>query len=163
MADARLGRKWPQGRREMLAGRSRACVVCGGMKPPAAFQPKRRGRALNLYCNDCAKQSANVRRALQPRRSPLADNARAIHKALTRLGASQIRRKGVKGMTPEELAVRLRKLPERIAAVVGKSYAVKGDSFELADDEIVGRIRDLLDELDETLIERNKNKKLARR
>jgi hypothetical protein len=63
----------------------------------------------------------------------------------------------------EQYALRLAKLPDRIAAVIGKTYAVKGDGFEIADDQAVMMIRDLVDELDDTLIERNKNKRLARR
>ncbi|MET0466775.1 MAG: hypothetical protein ABW007_26680 [Chitinophagaceae bacterium] len=63
----------------------------------------------------------------------------------------------------ERYAVKLAKLPDRIAAVIGKTYAVKGDGFEIADDQAVMMIRDLVEELDDTLIERNKNKRLARR
>ena len=66
-------------------------------------------------------------------------------------------------MNAEQYALRLAKLPDRIAAVVGKTYAEKGDAFEIADDQAVMMIRDLLIELDETLIERNKNKRLPRR
>lgn len=54
------------------------------------------------------------------------------------------------------------RFPERVAAIVGKTYAVRGDGFKLSDDEALTRIRDLLDELDATLIARNKNKRLSR-
>ncbi len=54
------------------------------------------------------------------------------------------------------------RFPERVAAIVGKTYATMGDGFKLSDDEALTRIRDLLDELDETLIERNKKKRLSR-
>ncbi len=53
------------------------------------------------------------------------------------------------------------KFPERVAAIVGKTYAVMGDEFKLSDDEALTRIRDYLDELDETIIERNKKKRLS--
>lgn len=62
----------------------------------------------------------------------------------------------------EEYAKKLAKLPDRVAAIVGKTYSERGDAFELADDQAMGMIRDLLFELDETIIERNKNKRLAR-
>ena len=67
-----------------------------------------------------------------------------------------------------EYATKLAKLPDRIAAVVGKTYAVMGDAAwdedrHLADNEALAMIVDLLEELDETIIERNKNKRLARR
>jgi hypothetical protein len=62
----------------------------------------------------------------------------------------------------EEHAIKLRKLPDRIAAIIGKTCAEAGDAFEIADDEALGRIRDLLLEIDEEIINRNKNKRLAR-
>lgn len=65
-------------------------------------------------------------------------------------------------MTVKMQAASFMKLPERIASIVGKTYAVMGDDFKLADDEALTRIRDLLDELDSTLIERNKKKRLSR-
>jgi hypothetical protein len=63
----------------------------------------------------------------------------------------------------EDKAMKLAKLPDRVAAVVGKTYAVMGDAFELCDDEGMLRIVDLLNEIDPTLIERNKEKRLIRR
>lgn len=55
------------------------------------------------------------------------------------------------------------RFPERVAAIVGKTYSVRGDDPKvIPDDEALTRIRDLLDELDNTLIERNKNKRLSR-
>jgi hypothetical protein len=69
------------------------------------------------------------------------------------------RGKGVKWM-PEEYAVKLKKFPERVAAIVAKTYAELGDSAQISDDEAVSRIRDLLNELDENIIERNRKKKL---
>lgn len=65
-------------------------------------------------------------------------------------------------MTVKMQAASFMKLPERVAAIVGKTYAVMGDDFKLADDEALTRIRDLLDELDPTLIDRNKKKRLSR-
>lgn len=66
-------------------------------------------------------------------------------------------------MSAEEYAVKIAKLPDRIAAIIGKTYAEQGDASVLADDEALMKIRDLLNELDETLIPRNKNKRLSRR
>ncbi len=65
-------------------------------------------------------------------------------------------------MSIKRQALDLVRLPERIAAVVGKTYSVMGDDFKLSDDEALTRIRDLLEELDGTLIERNKKKRLSR-
>lgn len=66
---------------------------------------------------------------------------------------------------PEQHAIALAKLPERVAAIVGKTFSVIGsDAFDrgLADDQAIAMIKDLLDELDEGIIERNQNKSLAR-
>jgi hypothetical protein len=61
-----------------------------------------------------------------------------------------------------DYATQLAKLPDRIAAILGKSVAVKGDAFDLDDAEALIMILDIINELDSTLIERNKDKKLAR-
>ena len=63
----------------------------------------------------------------------------------------------------EQQSVRLLRFPERVAAIIGKTYTIRGDDPKvIPDDEALMRIRDLLDELDETVIERNKNKRLSR-
>ena len=61
---------------------------------------------------------------------------------------------------PEELAIKMRRLPERIAAVVGKTFAIQGDEAPLADEEAINRILGLLYEIDPQLVDRNKDKRL---
>lgn len=63
----------------------------------------------------------------------------------------------------EDYALKVAKFPDRVAAIIGKTGAEMGDSATLADDEGLMRIRDLLFEIDESLVERNKNKRLFRR
>ncbi len=63
---------------------------------------------------------------------------------------------------PKEYAAKLQRLPDRIAAILGKTVALKGDAFELEDDTALVLIMNELNDLDHTLIERNANKKLAR-
>jgi hypothetical protein len=66
---------------------------------------------------------------------------------------------------PQEYATKLAKLPDRIAAIVAKTYAVKGDAAiadGVTDDEALVRIMDLINDLDPTLIERNAKTMLAR-
>lgn len=63
----------------------------------------------------------------------------------------------------EDYAIKLAKLPDRIAARLAHGYAVQGDAAELADSEVLIGIMDLINDLDPTLIERNANKRLARR
>jgi hypothetical protein len=68
----------------------------------------------------------------------------------------------------EDEATKLVKLPDRIAAIVGKTYAVMGDAWDekkggLYDDQALIMIQDLLEEYDATAITRNKDKRLIRR
>lgn len=63
---------------------------------------------------------------------------------------------------PKEYAIKLAKLPDRIAAILGKTVAVRGDDFTMADDEALTRILDELNAFDDTVIDRNKDKRLAR-
>jgi hypothetical protein len=64
---------------------------------------------------------------------------------------------------PRDYAIQLTKLPDRIAAIIAKTYVVMGDAFEIEDNIALEMIKDRLEEMDETLIERNKNKRLNRR
>ena len=74
------------------------------------------------------------------------------------------RRKEGKCMTePRDYALKLAKLPDRIATIIGKSVAEVGDDFSICDEEALHLIRNLLLELDETVIQRNKNKRLVPR
>lgn len=66
-------------------------------------------------------------------------------------------------MRPEEYATKVAKLPERLAAVLGKTYVVMGDAATLDSDAALMMLLDYVEEIDETLIERNKNKRLIRR
>lgn len=52
--------------------------------------------------------------------------------------------------------------PNRVAAIIGKTFLIRGDDWTKSNDEALSRIRDLLNELDPSLIERNKNKRLSR-
>jgi hypothetical protein len=67
-------------------------------------------------------------------------------------------------MDAKALASRLEKFPAEVATIIGKTYAVRGDSAPLADDEALSRLRDLLiDQFGEEVIVQNKDKRLARR
>jgi hypothetical protein len=62
-------------------------------------------------------------------------------------------------------ATKLAKLPDRIAAILAKTYAVIGDeAFKTGISEDVANVMilDLINDLDSTLIKRNANKRLAR-
>jgi hypothetical protein len=146
-------------------GATRLCPVCGDMKPVREFIPRGRARGLNLYCNNCRlHDKEGVKRLFRVGRPTLRANRREAIRYLRALAHRRLAKKeGSFLMRPEKYAMKVAKLPERIAAVVGKTYAVMGDAFEVADDEALMRIRDYLEEIDPSLIERNKNKRLGRR
>lgn len=65
----------------------------------------------------------------------------------------------------ETRATKLAKLPDRVAAIVAKTYAVMGDeafSKGIQDDTALVMIMDLINDYDDTLISRNAKKRLAR-
>lgn len=153
-----------------------ACLLCRQGRTFAQFLLAPNGFTFSAFCRDCRLQRADEVRALQrayarggaaidPQRA--AEFRQAALEAcllpwLKRLAGKRISKgKGV-NLMPEEYAVKLAKLPDRVANIVGKTYSERGDDAELADDTAVGRIRDLLLELDETIIQRNKNKRLPR-
>lgn len=162
MARLLLGRK----RTTLALSRSatRLCPVCGQMRPVADFLISKKRRSLNIFCNECKRTNKDgVRRFLSGGRPASVINRKQIIKVLRELARRRIsKREGIR-MTTDEYALKAAKLPDRVAAIVGKTYAEQGDAAQLADDEALMMIRDLLIELDETLIPRNKNKRLSRR
>lgn len=164
MARASLGRK-NLAARVPMAARLRLCPLCGERKPPREFQLKRRAPALSVLCAECVRERPrDVSRALRVPISMLKVHRRAIIARLRERARRRISKgKGVMNMTADEYALKVMKLPDRIAAIIGKTYAEMGDAATVADDEALMRIRDQLLELDETLIARNKHKRLSRR
>lgn len=170
-ARATLGRKIPAARRA-ARNAPRLCIACGLYKPADDFFMGKRVRALGLICRQCRDEDKEIEgKCLQPPLSKLSLYRPQIIQFLRRLAHRRIMRgKEVRNplgkvMTPEEYAVKVAKLPERIAAIVGKTYAEKGDVWDdekdLCDSEAVMAIRDLILEIDETLIARNKHKRLT--
>jgi hypothetical protein len=167
-AHAHLGRKQTRTERALRRGALRRCVVCGKEKRAVEFQARKHSRVLNVFCNDCGRDKSMVKAALTPvgfSRSHRRRLHRAALEFLLRLARRRFLKKGeTKGMAaPEEYAMKVAKLPDRIAAIIGKTYAEQGDAATLADDEALMMIRDLELEIDDTIIERNKNKRLAKR
>lgn len=65
-------------------------------------------------------------------------------------------------LTPQPTTALEGRLSDRIAAVVGQTYAELGDAGTLADDEAIEMIRDLLLGFDSEVIDRNRFRKLRR-
>jgi hypothetical protein len=147
----------------------KVCPGCGRSKRHIEYL-SRRG-PIHEKCAECRGREFEVRelerhREIYRRKHPDFRphlKRKAAMELVRRLAERRLQKgKGV-SLMPEEFAVRLAKLPDRIAAIVGKTYSEKGDSAELADDTAVGMIRDLLNELDDRLIPRNKKKRLSKR
>jgi hypothetical protein len=149
---AKLGRPNPSARPAMA--RPRICIKCGDRKPAKEFRRSNRDSRLLLDCWNCRHPQAGRRRNSTFRKQ--------IWAICDVLRGGRRKGKEAKELSIRKQAVDLVKLPERIAAIVGKTYVVMGDDAKLEDDVALMRIRDLLDQLDPKLIERNKNKRLSR-
>lgn len=93
--------------------------------------------------------------------SPEVPRHDADQKVQRRVERLLYRPKGV-SLLAEELAVKIAKLPDRVATIIGKSGAELGDAALLADDTALMKIRDLLLEINPKIVEQNKNKRLAK-
>jgi hypothetical protein len=150
-----------------LAGPVRHCEVCGQLRSSADFL-SHRGKTFNPFCRFCWR--FNRKKVIQflgdwketNRREQ--QRKRLVLTFLRALAQRRFSKRGdINGMTPDDYAAKVAKLPDRVAAIVGKTYAEIGDAATLADDTALMMIRDLLFEIDDTLIERNKGKRLSRR
>lgn len=146
--------------------RYRKCPVCQKPRTAREFRTSNRNLNRHLICWQCRHNDPNAsvefygakqrRPASVFRKQFWAING-LLKKKLTKKEVMNLSAKQIKQQSAQFL-----RFPERVAAIVGKTYSIRGDDFTLSDDEAMARIRDLLDELDETLVERNKNKRLSR-
>jgi hypothetical protein len=154
-----------------------ACLLCRQERNAADFLLAPNGFTFSAFCRVCRQQQPDEVKRIQrefARGEQYVDAQRAaefrssalqamVYPVLREL-AKRRRLKRKEGITlAEDYAKKLARFPDRVAAIVGKTYAVMGDSAPLADDEANMRIVDLCNELDETLIDRNKNKRLSPR
>lgn len=135
------------------------CRQCGLKRFKRDFRLKS-GRVVPI-CRDCRKNPPESKRSAFERHLP-AINRRLKADFIER----KTKRKEVKNMAKtinkaQEFASLLTTLPDKIAAIVSRTYACRGDSYTMADDEALARIRDLLEEIDVRIIERNKKKRLS--
>src|ERR1700754_356750 len=140
------------------AAATMACLLCRQLRAFEQFLLAPNGFTFSAFCCDCRLHQAAEVRALQrayarggasvdPQRA--AEFRQAALEAcllpwLKRLAGRRILRgKGVR-LLPEDYAIKLAKLPDRVANIVGKTYSERGDDADLADDTGMGMIRDLL-------------------
>lgn len=132
-----------------IKDRRRFCPACREKRGEDEFRYSERNPRLTKVCLFCRSSRFRSQRRFW---------------AITELLEQIYKKKGVmilKGAVKNQ-AENYLKFPERVAAIVGKTFAVEGDDFKLEDDVALTRIRDLLNELDPTLIPRNRKKKLSR-
>jgi len=152
------------------------CLLCRQGREATEFLLAKNGFTFSAFCSYCRINSPEEVKRIQrsfARGDIWADPRGTAEKRQCALEARilpilqafghrrNLKRKGVNLMA-EEYAVWLAKLPDRVAVIVAKTYAEMGDSAVLTDDEALGRIRDLLLDADNSIIERNKNKRLSR-
>lgn len=63
----------------------------------------------------------------------------------------------------DDMTRKLLKLPDQIAAVLGKTYVIRGDDFLLSDDVVLLEMKEILKSIDPDIIERNKDKRVIQR
>lgn len=143
---------------------SKLCGMCHESNPASEFV-RYKGRHSGTICRTCwhTRREEAVER-FEADAGPTEAQRKLRNNVIQALTRRRFQKRGViNGMSPDEYATKLAKVPDRIAAIVGKTYAHQGDAAKLADDEALMMIRDLLIELDETLLPRNENKRLLRR
>lgn len=169
----RFGIKMPNKAR-VQTHRLRVCPVCQMPKYRHEFRRSNRNAKTNVICWQCRHDNPQAVREFYAvgkgiffKPETEAEFQTKVSSVRNFLSLQNERRK-IKGKEVIEMqkiekqAVALAKLPGKVAAIIGKTYSIRGDDFTLSDDEAIQRIRDALDEIDERLIERNKNKRLSR-
>ena len=147
------------------APKPRLCPVCNEQKIAREFRQTNQNPRLSVICYQCRKDDPRCEAKFYGMSFRRIDSPfRKRFYAVRRLLKATYSKKEVKklGKRIDEHSVQLLKFPERVAAILGKTYAVRGDDFKLSDDEALTRIRDLCDEMDDALIARNKDKRLSR-
>lgn len=139
-------------------------AICGGCRGrfwKALDQAAYFGNRFRFLVKDEMPRAADMSRVLSFSSDVAThSNFRKVFSILTLLKERQeIRQKEVNWMVTD-LTKKILKLPDQIATIVAKTFAVRGDDATLSDDQALVRIRDLLESIDEKIIDRNKNKRL---
>jgi hypothetical protein len=136
------------------------CAKCKEKRFKREFRLKS-GRLVKI-CADCRKTP------VESNRSEFERHLLAIHRLIKadfverKTKGKEVKNLGKVTSKARDYASALTTLPDKIAAIIGKTYLVRGDDPKtMPDDEAITRIRNLLEELDERIIERNKNKRLS--
>lgn len=145
----------------------RPCVLCGETKPPTAFLSDTTGRErYSMVCQRCRNLNADAEKEWFQKIDFSLSRRRADRRA-QRFETSydevfiKVRRsarwrktfwKGGKKVAQKQ-AENLIRFPDRVAEILAGSYAVQGDEYEYTDDEALQRLRDILEELDSSILD----------
>ncbi len=149
----------------------RDCPICGVNQTAHGFRTSNRNKKLNPICWQCRHDKPGIEKQIygkpvKTRKQILQeyDYEKVYQKRLNELGIHlmKIHGKEVSKMAGKQDAKAYLEFPEEVATIIGKTYSVRGDDFTLEDDLAIARIRDLLNELDDKLIVKFKNKRLSK-
>src|SRR5829696_8119465 len=135
----KIGRANPKARPAMA--RPRFCPTCGETKPARDFRQSNRNSRLSIVCWQCRHDKPNAERQLLAapalRKRPLkkqSDFRQKVFAVCRELRPKTKRREANQVAAIKKQAVDLVRLPDRIAAIIGKSFAVRGDDATIPDD-----------------------------
>lgn len=145
------------------------CPACGERKIPREFRQSNRNPKRSTICCQCRQTKHKVEQTIlsvktrKQMRAARRKNSPFRQRFLTVCSAvyGKKLRKEQEWLKAKMDTLKIVKFPERVAAIVAKTFAVRGDDYSLSDDEALVRIKDLLEELDPEIIARNKNKRLS--
>lgn len=146
------------------------CPICEVVNNAHGFRQSNRNKKLNAICWQCRHDQPDVERDFygngRSRKQILReyDYEKVKQQRLEDLGIqlTKIYGKEVQEMARKQDAKAFLEFPEAVATILGKTYSVRGDDFTLEDDLAIARIRDLLNDLDDKLIVKFKNKRLSK-
>ncbi len=124
--------------------------------------------AFSKFCRFCRKARSDeyaARAAASPRTNYM-KSALPIRMILARhFLAKTARGREVKPLSKtkskaQTYAEKLIRYPEEVAKIIGKTFLLSGEDALLTDDDALTRIRDLLDDIDPSILEENKDKRL---
>lgn len=81
-----------------------------------------------------------------------------IYKLLLLASERQETEKKEKSSMVDEMTGKVLRLPGRIAAIVKQTYAVLGDDFKISEDVALEKIRDLLEDIDPAILQKQRKR-----
>jgi hypothetical protein len=151
-----------RGRVEFRGKQIQICGTCRGRYAFVIEQATATGRRFRFVAKSEIPAPLVTRDRQRVSKVETHSNFRQIYMVLLLLKEREEKRQKEVNWTVDSRTKKILQLPDKIAGVIGKTWVVAGDDFTLSDDEALIRIRDMLEEIDEGIIKRNKKKRLSR-